>query len=385
MSRLKEIVTERNACSIPWLHTEIDLQLNQIKPCCKYTGVIAPADQGITNAWRSPAYQALRKDIQNDLLHPACSACAVPDTVFSYKSFKNKDYAHRLHRVDIEQPALPEVFHITLKNTCNLACRMCYPVLSSKLHELSKKSEFLTQLYHINPVNNRFDFDRLRGSFANARHVTISGGEPLIDGDCLQLINMIKEESNKLTTMTFSTNMTLHNKELVEALASMPALVTFNLSLDGPQPIHEYIRTHAQWGDIVDNLKLLNQHPRFQFGINTTLSALNLGYVGATLDAIQELAQTTGTKFKHIMASPVLEKHLHGSVLPSEIRQLYLKRLNNYVPNYEISGQAELINAAKTILTAPQGNSKLFVKFIKEFDKLVNTSYTSVYPEWATI
>ena len=114
---LKEIVEKRNACSIPWIHTEVNLQTNEVKPCCKYRGVSGDLNLGLESVWNNPGYQQLRDDIARNQPHPACSACAVPDDVFSYKSFKNKNYMPRLHRIDIAKPALPEIIHITLKNT----------------------------------------------------------------------------------------------------------------------------------------------------------------------------------------------------------------------------------------------------------------------------
>jgi sulfatase maturation enzyme AslB (radical SAM superfamily) len=383
---LKEIVEKRNACSIPWIHTEINLQTNEVKPCCKYRGVSGNLNAGLESVWNNPGYQQLRNDIAANHEHSACSACAVSDDVFSYKSFKNKNYMHRLHRIDIAKPALPEIIHVTLKNTCNLACRMCSPYSSSRLNEVTKRNSFLNKFYNFTKVNNRFDLNQLKGSFVNARHLTITGGEPLMDNDCEQLIEMVQLESSLLESIVFSTNMTYMNDGLLDRLLEMRIKVRLNVSVDGPKHVHEYIRVGCNWDELAENLKHLRSRYPFEFGINSTISALNIGYITDLIAGVEQLGKQTGVEFTHIMATPVLEPHLHPGIFAqakfADICSVYKDRLNKYSAS-ELEGADTLVKTAQEFLNTPSGDSELFKTFISNFDNVASTDALTVYPELA--
>ena len=158
MKTVKDLVSN-NGCSIPWLHVDVNLQNNIVRPCCKYTDVVGTPDD-FKQAWHSEQYQQLRNDQINNKPHKQCQACNVAESAFSYKKFKNIAYKNLMPVTQLEPAALPQVFNITLKNTCNLVCRMCFPGSSSKLKEVSRRSEFLTRMWPDRAINNRFDILR---------------------------------------------------------------------------------------------------------------------------------------------------------------------------------------------------------------------------------
>lgn len=374
-------IIKQGLCSIPWLHTEINLQVNQVRPCCKYTGSMGtPAE--LSTAWHSKEYTALRNSMASGTLPPACSACDVPNTVFSYKTYKNSVYKTQ-YNIPLEPVQMPKVVHITLKNTCNLSCRMCHPMSSSKLHEVSKRSPYLMDFYgHIN-VNNKFDIESLRSSFSNVAHITITGGEPLIDEDCYTLITMIRETSPNLRSISFSTNMTRFNPRLLSALETLPKYIkiTFNISIDGPKAIHNYIRYGFNWDTLVDNIRQV-KHIARSFGINSTISAMNVGYLPELIAELRRLETDAGIKFTHIMSTPVLESHLHANCVPLVARAGYLEKLKAHT-DFGITGSQVIISTAIDVLNQTLGDTGSMLKFLGEFDKVADTDYTTVYPEWS--
>ena len=380
MKTVKDLV-DAGGCSVPWLHTEISLQHNSVYPCCKYKGIVGKAEDFKT-AWFSQQYQQLRKDQTDAQTHPACSACAVSESAFSYQKFKNRAYQHLLSNTKLEPVILPQIFHFTLQNTCNLACRMCHPISSSKLGEMSRSSKFFKEYWGDININNQFDISQLAGSFANLRQLTITGGEPLIQRSCIKLIEMVKKEAVGLKRIVFSTNMTMFQQNIIDMLDDLKIPVAFNISIDGPRAIHEYIRHGCQWTDIVTNLTYLNKNYNFEFGINSTISALNVGYLPELINEVDKLGKQADIKFTHLMATPVLEKHLHAGSLPENIKKAYLHKLNLYTPDSPMDGVQEFINAGKELLQASI-DSALFKRYIKEFDLAANTSIDQVYPELA--
>lgn len=375
-------IVNKNGCSLPWLHAEVNFQSGKILPCCKYTGGEDLID-GFSTAWTGMLFSNLREDIISNKPHKECNACDVNPNSFSYKKWKNKVYQKQglLDNLTTDNVDYPTVFHISLSNTCNLACRMCSPGSSSKIADLVKNNNTLVQYY--DPIQNiKADITTLIGSFKNAVQLTFSGGEPLIDDDCYRLVEMAIEESSSLKSIVFSTNMTKLNKKLISLLAASKLQISFNISLDGPIAIQEYIRHGCNLQDIVDNIKFLKlTNPKFRFGINSTLSALNAGYINELLDQIDQLEQECNVKFTHIMATPVLEDKLHAGALPNNVKEVYKTKLKNKeLILCNIPGASSLISTALELMSKDKDTS-LFFRFLEDYDNATKTDYKLIYPE----
>lgn len=373
-------IIANGGCSLPWLHTEINLQSDQVRPCCKFTASMgSPAD--FTSAWHSIKYNELRQATKEGTMPSGCVACNVSADVFSYKSYKNKIYKNKFV-VPLEPVSLPKVVHITLKNTCNLSCRMCHPGSSSKLAETAKKSQYLQEFFKYKPVDNKFNIEQLRTALTNVEHITITGGEPLIDEDCYALIQLVREVSPKLKSIVFSTNLTQFNPRLINALQELPKHIgiVFNISIDGPHHIHNYIRHGFKWEKVLDNIKMLKPLAQ-SFGINSTISAMNVGYLPELVDELYSIEQHAGIKFTHIMCTPVLESHLHAKCVPESAKLIYLEKLKNY-NNFKTAGSKELITTGIDMLSMPAGNMDGMIKFLTAFDAVAGTAYKTIYPEW---
>jgi hypothetical protein len=375
-------IVNKNGCSLPWLHAEVNFQSGKILPCCKYTGGEDLID-GFSSVWTGKLFSNLRDDIISDKLHKECSACDVNPNSFSYKKWKNEVYQKQgmLNNLTTDNIDYPKVFHISLSNTCNLACRMCSPGSSSKIVDLIKNNKNL--ISYFDPVKStNVDVSKLKGAFKNAVQLTFAGGEPLIDDDCYRLVEMALEESTNLATIVFSTNMTKLNKKLINLLAASKLKIMFNVSLDGPLYIQEYIRHGCKLQEIIDNIKFLKlTSHRFKFGINSTISALNAGYIPELIEQINQLEQECNVKFTHIMATPVLEDKLHAGALPNNVKEFYTSKLKNKELSLcNIPGARSLISTALELMSKDKDTS-LFFRFLVDYDLATRTDYKVIYPE----
>jgi MoaA/NifB/PqqE/SkfB family radical SAM enzyme len=394
MKKLTDLAKD-DICALPWMHTEISLQNNFVGPCCKFRKNMLQGSQNkeFKIVWNNASFKKLRSDLLANKKVSECQSCDVREDEFSYKKFKHSNYIkNNMLDIDANNHGLPKVFHFALKNTCNLACRMCSPGASSKLGEVVKKSDRLNRFY-LNTYKNDFpiDIQTFKGSFVNAEQISISGGEPLIDTDCITLIEMIKEESVNLKFINFSTNMTKLNKKLLEFLSSFDKSVNiiFSISLDGPKHIHEYIRYGCSWNDIIDNIKYIKlNYPNITFSINSTLSAFNIGYVEETLKEFHDMETQLGITFNNLMVSPVLfPKHLHPSIIPDKVKQTYLEKLQKIdTSNYSIPNSTTLITTAVELLTKPnQETPEQFFEFVTAFDNVAGTDFRQTYPELVSV
>lgn len=388
MTKIIKLVEEKGMCSLPWVHAEVDLQNNTIKPCCKYTKSLGKASDGFTNVWMNQQTEKLRQDWIANTPPSECSACIVGEDTFSYKKWKNKNYSEKfdfLNTTEAEQPNTPSVFHFSLSNTCNLACRMCDSGYSSKLAQMSRKYTKLQKYLSLVPNQRAINPEVLRGSFKNAEHITFAGGEPLIDEDTIAVIKMIREESTKLKIVNFSTNLTLINDELLEELNNLSAVVSLSISIDGPVNIHEYIRYHCSWDAMMNNLSYIREkYPKIYISVNTTISVLNVGYVTDMLDLLDDIQKKYNVTINSLMTSPVLNKrYLHPGILPQEVKNLYLDKLNSYQTTSTIKDSNYLIPTAIELLSKTiNGEIDHFIDYITEFDRVAGTSVIEVYPEF---
>lgn len=389
MTKLTDFIESSNVCSLPWVHTEINLQNNSISPCCKYRAKLGDAADGFNVIWFGPHSNKLRTDMLNNVTRHECIACNNKEGAFTYKDWKNKFYREIeiLDNVKVYPAQLPKVFHFSLSNVCNLTCRMCNPASSSRINSLASDQKF-SKFFKPVVVNNKFPIEKFSGSFKNAEYITISGGEPLVNTDCVNLIDLISRETTNLKAIAFSTNMTVINKQLLVMLSKLNAEVKFNISIDGPPRIQEYIREGCKWSDIVENIKFIaDNYPNFKFGVNTTISALNVGYIPELLESIRCIQDICNIKFVEIQPSPVFNDYLHIGVLPEDIRSQYRNKLTEistdlfFVPSAEL-----LVSTALNFLNQDtSSNFCRFVEFIQVFDNAVGTDIKRVYPEFSNL
>jgi sulfatase maturation enzyme AslB (radical SAM superfamily) len=196
---------------------------------------------------------------------------------------------------------------------------------------------------------------------------------------------MIKQESTRLKGVNFSTNLTNINDELFLELNELDAIVVFSISIDGPPHIHDYIRYHCEWDTMMRNLGyIIKNYPRIKFATNTTVSIFNVGYVTDTLDTIDRLRQEFNIPIRSLMTSPVVDKtFLHPSLLPQEIKNQYLEKINSYTKTLNVKDSDYLIPTAIEMLNGSVNDSlDRFIGYVTEFDRIADTKTTDVFPEF---
>jgi MoaA/NifB/PqqE/SkfB family radical SAM enzyme len=137
------------------------------------------------------------------------------------------------------------VTHV-ITEKCNLNCRMCF---QSKLRK--KQSQEL-------PLSRIEEFYRKHQKDIMA--VNITGGEPFLRSDCIELLE--KLDAMGLVT-TVNTNGTLITPEIADRLGSLSRLRSINVSIDGSKTIHEAIRSsRGSFDKTIHNLALLIENIR---------------------------------------------------------------------------------------------------------------------------
>ena len=133
--------------------------------------------------------------------------------------------------------------HLSLSDHCNLNCTYCYARerVEKKYPALSFQ-EYQTIIDDILDINPNVVF-------------TLTGGEPLLNADCLRIAEYIKSKNARVFLLS---NGLLINESKISKIAELFDLVT--LSIDGPNDsIHALTRGH-NYAKVIRAVELLDEH-----------------------------------------------------------------------------------------------------------------------------
>ena len=115
------------------------------------------------------------------------------------------------------------------------------------------------------------------------RVIFISGGEPLVRKDIVEVVKILKQIS---PLICINTNATLINEELLNQLIDA-GLNYIQVSLDGIEEMHDAVRGKGMYKKTMENLKLINKYEdKVKLHISSLVSMLNIDYMDQFVDQI---------------------------------------------------------------------------------------------------
>lgn len=212
---------------------------------------------------------------------------------------------------------------IKITRRCNLHCKHCYVNTNSTIEELS-----LTTIKKI--------IDQL--AIEGCQNLFLNGGEPFLRRDLVEIFSYAASHN---MNVSISSNGMMITSEILKSIAKYcPHL--FQISIDGPQMIHNSIRGDSLSFDrAVNALKLARQNlpQETQIVLATTIMCENIN----SLEDMLEIAKQTGVNtFCLVPLMPSSEKVIIAQDVPptqkantiSKIVNLYLQ---HYKPFYDLS------------------------------------------------
>lgn len=175
--------------------------------------------------------------------------------------YRLQKVVHPLKRVAIE-----------LTKRCNLRCLHCY---ASAARETVSEID-LKQIREL--------ADELVSDFRAGLHIALTGGEPLLHQDVLEIIDCFK---NKNFTVSLSTNGLLVNEELAVELAKR--LSGISVSIDGLQESHDFLRQAPVFERAVCAISALKEAGVRHLTVKTALYCKNRGEISRLYSLMNEL------------------------------------------------------------------------------------------------
>ncbi len=162
------------------------------------------------------------------------------------------------------------------------------------------------------------EFAKKNNSF---KWVELTGGEPFLRSDIVEIARAFKEESRKLYVLTMPTNSLCSNELVVSRLTEILKLgiprVVMTLSLDGHREVHDRVRGVPGNFDRVMALarkftEMKKEYPGFSFLFGYTINKFNEGQLIRTVNEVmKELPGTTANDF-HINLAQNSSNYYHN-------------------------------------------------------------------------
>lgn len=143
---------------------------------------------------------------------------------------------------------------VDITTRCNLKCKHCRTEEVNYDLSLEQVETIAQKLAH-----------------PQRRIVFLSGGEPLIRKDIVQIVSIFKKY---IPCVCINTNSLLLNEELLDKLIDA-GLNYIQVSLDGLQETHDYMRGAGNFDKAIDKLKMINSK-KIKLHISCCISMLNI-------------------------------------------------------------------------------------------------------------
>ena len=284
-------------CALPWIHVCIRTD-DSFKPCCRYLPN-EHKDFSLVNfdmlekqgkdAMNHEYWKKLRKDMLSGEKREECKKCYIQEEnqdafTSSMRLHMNKRFSSVISREQCTEN-FDEVRYIefSIDNICNLQCKMCTSMFSSRLQARDK---VLGLPIHkkLEPQFNKFD----NVDLSKLMRVKILGGEPFITPNFPIFIDYLLErvDPSKVTLDIITNGTTVPDAELIEKLNKFEKLDMW-ISLDSFDKSNDYQRYGSSYLETFENARTYERifkNAEIQF--HSVISLLNGNTLSNTLNVL---------------------------------------------------------------------------------------------------
>jgi organic radical activating enzyme len=293
------------------VHVTID---GYYKPCCAFNehSTAFPITQYTAEEFLQSDYMNSIRSSMETAWHPGCVACELNEQSKSQS-------VRQMYNFLCRKADGVELLDLNLNNDCNLSCRMCSSLNSSKWAELLNE-----------PLKNKNSFKAIIKNLKNIKHIKYQGGEPFITKEITEVLEHIAKHNCEFS---FSTNCTVFPQKYLDLLSQAKFLYA-TFSIDGIGTINDYIRHGKDWNIIETVFEKwmtwleLNNVKSFK-NINTVVQAYNFH----DLENIKLFADRHKVKWNGLMISDIPEFTINAlpeTYIKSVVNSTNEKFLNNY-------------------------------------------------------
>ena len=364
-------------CVLPFIHATLnpfDKEVHKASalPCCRY-----PHDQterfiddDVIN--KSNTWKTLQNAVDNNIKLKSCNHCWRDEQsgILSYRQVNNEVFNDIIVDGSYREKKL-RYLELMFGNTCNLACRSCSSVYSSKWQAVDK---YLIS-ENLNPMRlNNLSFpDWRKLDLSNLTSLKLMGGEPFYQKTALELLQYL-DDNNILMNMELNipTNGTIKLNDTWLQLLSTAKQVNLFVSIDAYGTLNNYIREGSDWNIIIENLNSFRRHLH-----NNTIISINTVVSNYNVNVLNDLSMFLKQHFPmlyHYQDLAYYPDYLDIALLPQYIKDRLLeKSLPQKIIDY-INSKESSMNAFSKL--------KIMTTTIDKYHKKSLQDYNSEMYDW---
>ena len=413
-------------CPLPWMH--FSARPDGIgRLCCEADDMPLKDNDGRLISWKdfhdfhsyfnSEDYKKIRLQMLNGERPPHCTACFRQEDngTHSKRMLMLSPYKNMIDKLlksthpDGSIDYHPRSFYIdmALGNKCNLKCRMCHPgssyLIGKDWEQMGKPFDkkltkgILRDKWYASPGF----FHLVQSSLPFIREMAITGGEPFLIKEHLQILEMaVKEGHADHILLRYNTNQTVIPDKMVNLWKSFKR-VDVTCSVEAFGKLNDYIRYPSKWKELEKNMYYLDdiafRNSHIKVFIHTTFQAYNVLRIPEFLGWLKE----ANFKVLHRFPSFVWIRFpdwLCASIYPRRFRDDIANKITESLDHYESfflsynegshrgssRDKIQVLREFVEMLRRDSSHEQHFKTFIKEtraHDALRNQSVTHVLPE----
>lgn len=332
----RELLKSNHFCVLPFIHSCIWTD-GRVLPCCiNQHHVLGNVKQDNLNDVYSNSNTQLveirRELINGPNLPMSCRRCQNMETNYadnSYRYYSNKNYGHLLDNLDIHLDGTVteqkiSTWDVRFSNLCNLKCRTCDDINSSKIAEEAKKHDnqnitVLKEAFEDKAVFLEF----FKKNIDNITEIYFCGGEPLLLEEHYEILDLLIEHGKFDTILRYNTNgtkLTFRDRDVVKDYWTKFKDIRLGLSIDAGWDQLYYIRHGAKWETILENIRRIVENcPHIFVQLSPTIGILNAFHVSRLhLYLVEQGLIKLNNVFFNILTYPV---YYSLTSMPPDLKQ----------------------------------------------------------------
>ena len=282
----------------------------------------------------------------------------------------------------------PTSLVLELTYRCNLKCRMCPQAIDFQNPESVMRAQMLE--------NRELATDDIikvvkQAATIGTKNMTVTGGEPFIRKDILEIVSTIKSKKISCYLITNGDLITAaYSEELVKI-----GVDKIIFSLDGPEDIHNKIRrNNKQFQNVINSIKSIQKDKKLtksnvpDLTLNMTVNALNADRMNEVIDIAAREKVNVNYGYVFYTAKKMKEKTIElypptggkfeDQDIPMELRKVDVNMLAKEIENTREKAKKMGVKInIQPYITSPDG---LFKRFYDDEHAYVRTCF---YPWYA--
>ena len=245
----------------------------------------------------------IRKQMLNGEKTELCEQCYNVENygTVSKRQIYTRDWTYQLNLKsysDAEKYTKLIRYEVFLGNYCNLMCRMCHPSASNLIdNEYNKLGLSQKKLGIIK--NNQFE----KIDLDSIQQLLVTGGEPSINQDFYNFLKHCIQVDKTDFEIHISTNAVSITKEFI-LLVKKFSNIKISISVDGFDPVNQYIRWPSNWEKFKQNTqKLISVLQPHNYHFNTVVSIYNISCLYPLLEFLDKTYPTSSFSLS-LLATP---------------------------------------------------------------------------------